>query len=226
MSAIRQSALLTINFPTYSNVSELYIALKEGSKLGHGMKYRNKKPVVFYGSSITQGACASRPGNIYQNVFSRRMGMDYINLGFSGSGKAEDVIVDYMAKLEMSVFVSDYDHNAPNVEYLEKTHEKMYKKIRERNPDIPYIIMSKPDFEGTYDINVRRRNVIMRTYENALFSGDKKVYFIDGEAIFKGDYADMCTVDTVHPNDLGFALMAKAFINTFGKVMRENDVLS
>ena len=64
--------------------------MQESATVGEGLKYRDIPPVVYYGSSITQGACASRPGNAYQNVIARRMNLDFINLGFSGNGRATE----------------------------------------------------------------------------------------------------------------------------------------
>lgn len=201
----------TLCMPSYNNLKDLYIGLQKDAHLGEGMPYANLPPIVFYGSSITQGGCASRPGNAYVNVISRRLNRDVINLGFSGSGKGEDNIVDYMAGLSMSVFVSDYDHNAPDAQHLLATHLKMYQKIRAAHPDIPYIMISKPDFNNAQTSltgNIDCRNVIIDTYRYAYEYGDKNVYFIDGESLFCGPYEDMCTVDGTHPNDLGFALMA------------------
>ena len=206
----RQMRYFTLNFPSYSGVEDFYVGVSEDAEIGGGLKYKNELPVVFYGSSITQGGCASRPGNIYQNVISRRMGLDYINLGFSGNGRAEDTIVDYMAGLPMCAFVCDYDHNAPNAEHLRATHCNMYKKIRATHPDIPYIMVSRHDFDCEYDKNIIRRDVIIDTYRYARESGDRNVYYIDGASIYRGPYEDMCTVDMVHPNDLGFALLADA----------------
>jgi hypothetical protein len=218
----RELRHFTIHFPTYSNVHALFIGLQQDATVGGGMKYRDLPPVVYYGSSITQGGCTSRPGNIYQNVVSRRLRLDYLDLGFSGSGRAEDLIVDYMAGLPMSAFVSDYDHNAPNAEYLAKTHCKMYQRIREAKPDIPYIMMSRVDFDCGYDENVERRDVIIDTYRYARAQGDRNVYLIDGEGVFRGKYVDMCTVDGVHPNDLGFALMADAVEATLVRAMTQH----
>jgi hypothetical protein len=100
----------------------LYIGLQEGAKVEGGLKYRSELPVYYYGSSITQGACSSRPGNAYQSIISRRQNLDFVNLGFSGSGRAEEIIANYMAEQKMLAFVCDYDHNAPNPEYLNDTH--------------------------------------------------------------------------------------------------------
>ena len=206
----RQMRYVTINFPSYSHVKNLYIGLQEDATLTSGMKYKPLLPVVYYGSSITQGGCASRPGNAYQNVISQRTNLDFINLGFSGNGKGEDVIADYMATLSMSAFVSDYDHNTPNPEHLQATHFKLYQKIREKHPDIPYIMVSKPDFKPHAQAEIERRNIIMESYFKAREIGDRNVYFVDGEGMFRGPYANMCTVDGTHPTDMGFALMADA----------------
>ena len=219
----RKKRYITINFPTYHNVDALYIGLADGSMVGEGKKYRVEKPAVFYGSSITQGGCASRPGNTYQAILSRRLDMNYINLGFSGNGKGEDLIVDYMANLDMCAFVSDYDHNASD-EILVVTHKKMYQKIREKHPDIPYIMMSRVDADSGsngYSQTRLRRKIIHDTFAYALEEGDENVYFIDGEGIFRGPYEDCCTVDSIHPNDFGFLRMAEAIEATFPRIIND-----
>ena len=198
-----------LNFPLYNNVSRLLIGVKEGSAFEEPMKYSNALPAVFYGSSITQGGCASRPGTCYQNHLSRAFDMDYVNLGFSGSGCGEDEIIEYLAGLEMSAFVSDYDHNANTPERLRDTHEKLYRAVRAKHPDVPYVILSRPDY-GRRVLDDACRAMIMRTFQNALADGDKNVYFVDGASIFAGDEYDACTVDGTHPNDLGFYRFFKA----------------
>ena len=209
----RRLRYFTVNFPTYSFVRELWIGLQQDATVGEGLKYRDIPPVVFYGSSITQGACANRPGNTYQSIISRRMSLDFINLGFSGNGKAEDNMVEYLAGLKMSAFVSDYDHNAPNVEHLKNTHYKMYQRIRNAHPEIPYIMISRVDFDYSYNDSILRRDVIYDTYRRARANGDRNVYYIDGAGVFRGPYQEMCTTDGCHPTDLGFALMADAIGN-------------
>ncbi|MBQ8850133.1 MAG: hypothetical protein IJ011_07380 [Clostridia bacterium] len=217
----KETRYITINFPLYGEVGELSIGLCEGATVEEGAKYINEHPVVFYGSSITQGGCASRSGIAYEAIVSRRLNIDYINLGFSGNGKAEDAIVEYMTGLDMSVFVADYDHNAPNVEYLAATHYKMYERIREAKPDIPYVMISRPDFlkRGT-DMrdSVLRRRVVLDSFHKAYIeNGDRNVYFIDGEGFFNGEFADCATVDGTHPNDYGMVCMA----NTIGNALRK-----
>lgn len=199
---------ITINFPLFSNVSELYIGLQEDAIIKEAAPYKNAKPIVYYGSSVTQGGCASRPGMSYPAIISRKFNYDYINLGFSGNAKAEDEITEYIKNMDMSVFVYDYDYNAPSVEHLEKTHEKMFKAIREKNPFLPVIIMSRPKHFLT-EVEKTRRGIIENTYLNAISVGDKNVYFIDGSAL-TGLCKDDGTVDNCHPTDLGFVSMAEA----------------
>jgi len=117
-----------------------------------------------------------------------------------------------MASLPMSVFVSDYDYNAPSVEHLKNTHEKLYRKIREKNPTVPYIMLSRPsaDVSSSYETVCRRREIVFETFMKARAEGDKNVFYIDGESIFRGRDADAATVDGAHPNDYGFILMANA----------------
>ncbi len=204
----RKMREITINFPAYCGVKKLYIGLQEGANIEEPKPYRNKKPIVYYGSSITQGGCVSRPGRTYQEIISRRFNYNYINLGFSGNAKGEDAMADYIKSLDMSLFVYDYDHNAPNPEHLRNTHEKMFKTIREAHPNLPIIIMSRPKYSLTSE-EEERLQVICSTYENAVNAGDKNVYLITGKELCSlcGDEG---TVDRCHPTDLGFYSMAAA----------------
>lgn len=199
---------ITINFPLYSNVNELYIGLDGKSTVGEAEAYKNPRPIVYYGSSITQGGCASRPGNTYQGFISRRFDCDYINLGFSGNARAEEAIIEYIKTLDMSVFVYDYDHNAPSAEYLMSTHNKMFKAIRRAKPDIPVVIMSRPKYYLTSE-EKERLAVIEKTFTEALAEGDKRVFLLNGETLMRECKAEG-TVDDCHPNDLGFMSMARA----------------
>lgn len=198
----------TLDMPLYSAVSELYVGLSDTAKVQAPTPYANGKPVVFYGSSITQGACASRAGNCYEAILSRRFNMDYINLGFSGSAKGEDPMIAYLASLDMSVFVCDYDYNAPNAAHLAATHEKLFKAVRAAHPTIPVIFMTKPEWYLGEE-NVKCLAVVRQTYENAKAAGDTNVYFLDNRALL-AQCGNEGTVEGIHPNDYGFYSMAAA----------------
>jgi hypothetical protein len=209
----------TINFPVHAVVESLEVGLKPGCSIGEARPYRDVKPVLFYGSSIVHGTAASRPGYIYPAIISRDLNIDYRNIGFSGMAKGEKAITEWMATLPMSIFVCDYDHNAPTIDHLKDTHYRMYEIIREKNPDVPYIMVTRPDYwtmiRDQEDI-LKRRDVIMSSYLKARATGDKNVYFIDGLSFNVAPNQYDTSVDAVHPNDMGFVRMA----STIGTVIR------
>ncbi len=200
---------IEIYFPLYFTINDVFVGLKEGCSISEHPKYKYQDPIVFYGSSITQGGCASHAGNDYISLLSRWLNSDIINLGFSGSAKGEQEMANYLASLSPSIFVIDYDHNAPTVEHLNKTHYNLYETIRKKHSLTPIVIISKPDIEKKGQNYVERREVIKNTLKKAKELGDKNVYFIDGETLFGTKDRDACTVDDCHPNDLGFYRMAE-----------------
>ncbi len=219
----KKQRYITINFPLYSIVEDLEIALDKKATLGHGKKYTYSKPIVFYGSSITQGASASKPGNATSHMVSRCFDSDFINLGFSGNAKGERQMAEFIGSIDASMLILEYDHNAPSVEHLRQTHYAFYKTVRDLKPNMPIILVSKPDFYATtfyvteQKQNVERRQIVIDSYERAKAEGDKNVYFIDGKTILSGDFYFDCTVDGTHTNDLGFYRMAKKYISFIKK---------
>lgn len=205
----RKKRTLTIEFPLYSGVKKLYIGLNREAELLPPEPYAVPEPVVYYGSSITQGGCASKPGSAYQNILSARLDCDYVNLGFSGSGRGEETAAEYIAGLPMSAFVLDYDHNAPTPEHLRRTHERFFRIIRERRPGLPVLFLTRPKY-GLTEEEKERREIIRETYERATAAGDRNVYFLDGPSMMGEEPGDNGTVDGTHPTDSGFLCMANA----------------
>jgi len=206
-----------LHFPLYNNVDTLHIGLQKDSEVKSFAPYKDVPPILYYGSSITQGGCASRPGNNYPAIISRWNMIDFICLGFSGSAHGEFAFAAYIASLDLSIFVMDYDHN-DNAENLRIHHEPFFKRYREQKPNTPVIFVTAPDFDNDKAAFTERRSIIRQTYENAVAAGDKNVYFVDGEKLFMGDLRDSCTVDGCHPNDLGFARMAEVIYKAIGLV--------
>lgn len=216
---------ITINFPMYTNVNKLMIGLKEGCTVKKPEPYSISKPVVFYGSSISQGGCATRPGNVYTALLSRWLDADHINLGFSGSDRGETALAKHIANLEMSAFVYAYGHNAPSIEHYRNTHYPFYKIVRDKNPLLPIIIMSPPicpQIRTAYIIerHTLRRSIAMSTYLKALEEGDRNVYFVDGFSVMPNTEPQECTVDGCHPNDHGFYSIAKALYPVLETVLK------
>ncbi|MDR6551888.1 SGNH/GDSL hydrolase family protein [Paenibacillus qinlingensis] len=211
---------ITIHLPRNVELEDVQIELEDDARLEAPTPYTFEIPMVFYGSSITEGGCATRPANAYTALLSRWLDADYINLGFSGSAKGEPELAAYIAGLEMSVFIMDYDHNAPTVDHLERTHEPFFKEIRKAQPELPILFLTKPDFDLKPEEAAQRRAIIQRTYGNAKAAGDEFVHFIDGERFFGETNRESCTIEGCHPNDLGFMRMAEVIYPDLGDMLR------
>lgn len=206
---------ITLYFPSFVNISDLFIGLEENAILTEAEPYVNDLPVVFYGSSITQGACASRSGNTYPNILSRRFNFDYLNLGFAGACKAETAIIDYLCDLPMKLLVYDYDHNTPSAEFLRETHLPGVRKLRNAHPHIPIIMLSKPNQHNGQEEAIKRMRIIKESYEALRRESTAPVHFLNGQEIFESHDREMMTMDNTHPTDLGFYCMAEALSNMF-----------
>lgn len=206
-------------FPLYNNVTGLSVRLDEGATVRKSKAYRDVLPILYYGSSITQGGCASRPDNAYQGLICKKNEIDYINLGFSGNAKAEESMVDYLSTIDCSLFVCDYDHNAPRVEHLENTHYALYERYRKARPSTPILFLTRPDYAR---VNVheseKRMDIIRNTYKRARKAGDKKVFFLSGMEFYGKENFENFAVDGCHPTDYGFAKMAKRIYEKMCKI--------
>lgn len=214
-----QERVITINFPLYSDVRKLYIGLQMDASLKRAPDYRIKKPVVYYGSSITQGACASKPGSSYPSILSRKFDCDYINLGFAGGARGEETMGAYLRELDMSVFVMDYDHNAPNLARLKETHGRLFHQIRSRNPKLPILILPRPRYYHRGE-DKARFEVIERTYLDAIAQGDEHVYFVSNRKLMEL-VEDNGSVDNTHPTDSGFLSMSLAIKEVFEQILKQ-----
>lgn len=201
---------ITVNLPLYSGVSELVIGFPENAGVALPTDRATDAPIAFYGSSITQGGCVSRPGNMYSHILCRALNADCLNLGFSGSALGEQSVAEYLAGRDISAFVMDYDYNSESAQTLRDTHYPFYKTVREAHPDIPIIFVTHPYYTEPTSGDIARINVIRDTYERAMSEGDKNVYFVDSETFFSTEMRDLYAVDLLHPNDLGHFMMAKA----------------
>ncbi|MBR4943662.1 MAG: hypothetical protein IKZ28_06475 [Clostridia bacterium] len=201
-----------IFLPLYNAVNSVHIGLKKGCALQESRPYKHTNPVLFYGSSITQGGCASKPGDDYVNMLCRMLDTDIWNLGFSGSARAEQVMVEYIAAQNPSVFVLDYDHNAPDAAHLAKTHFYLYETVRKAHSTTPIVMMTMPTIEGyeTRGWYQPRREEILKSFAKAKELGDNNVYLVDCYGCFGESAKGECgTVDDCHPNSLGFMRMAE-----------------
>ena len=139
----RQERELTLYLPLYKPVKVLGIGLgRRRRRLRKARRFANPKPVVFYGTSITQGGCASRSGMSYQAILGRQLNLDFVNLGFSGNGKGEPAVANMVAEIDASAFVLDFSQNNPTIESLREVYEPFLTTLRTKHPKTPIIAIT------------------------------------------------------------------------------------
>ena len=210
----RQTRNITLNFPLYQGVTEVLVGLDPDADILPPPPYAREGRCVVYGTSITQGGCASRPGMLPTNTLSRRLNVEFINLGFSGSGKGEPEVAKTISEIENPIcYVLDYEANSQGIETFRNTLPEFIRILRQAHPDVPIIVMpchkrprecfSQEALAGAQEYREFQRT----TVEELRCKGDEKIVFLDASE-FLGEDFDECTVDGCHPNDLGFLRIA------------------
>jgi hypothetical protein len=210
----RENRIITLNFPLYQGVEEVWVGLDLEAQIDHPPVYDSTKKIIVYGTSITQGGCASRPGMAYTNILSRRINLEFLNLGFSGNGKGEPELAHILAEIpDPACLILDYEANCVSTELLQKTLPDFISIYREKHPLTPILVISrithaKEKFDPQMaQVRAERKQVQIRTVEQRRELDDANIYFCDGAALLGKD-AHECTVDGSHPTDLGFLRMA------------------
>ncbi len=198
-----------IYLPLYNGIEKLEIGISSDMQFDQP-KMVKRKQVVYYGTSIAQGACASRPGMAFTSILERKLGCELVNLGFSGSGKMEPVMADVLTEIDADVFVIDCLWNIPNSkhELIEERVINLTKTLRKTHPDTPILFVGQSHFKKPWP------STISKVQENAvsklLADGFKDVHILSGEKLIGDDGEG--TVDGCHPNDLGMMRQADAIM--------------
>jgi len=211
----REMRNVTLNFPLYQGVKEVHVGLEPGAKIMAPPAYEDDRPIIVYGTSITQGGCAERPGIAYTNILSRKLNRPFINLGFSGSGRGEPEMARIIATIpNPGCFVLDYEANAAGKQ-LENTLDEFVTILREAHPEVPILVVSRipwaRDLISSTQMadRVHKRDFQRDLFEGRRVAGDENIRFLDGETLLPDD-PNECTVDGVHATALGFWQMARA----------------
>jgi hypothetical protein len=211
--------------PLYDGLEHLEIGVSRESEIKSPEinSPQTGRPVVFYGTSITQGGCASRAGMSYPNILSRKLDREIVNLGFSGNGKLDLEIAEAMATIPASCFVIDC---LPNVtpELMNENYSRFLEIIRREQPQIPVILVENILYPHMYFDQevfsfIREKNEILsRIYKAGRKNGDRKIYYVKADALIGDDQEG--TVDGVHLTDLGFLRLAERLYPVIRKRMQ------
>lgn len=204
---------ICIYLPLYGPIDVIAVGVDEKAGFDRPAPFAVEKPAVFYGTSITQGGCASRPGLSYQATVARSLNIDFANYGFSGLGRCEREVAEALSEIDASCFVLDVGQNT-SVEELDERFSPFLNTIRGAKPVIP-VLVTTPIFynaelwSGEHQATVaRKREIIRGCVARRTAAGDERLYLLEARDYLWSDFTDGA-VDGGHPNDLGFARMAE-----------------
>jgi len=212
---------ITIYLALYSPVRVLQIGLDKDAAVERATPFALAAPVVFYGTSITQGGCASRSGMSYQAIVGRRLNLNHVNLGFSGNGKGEPALARAVAEIDAAAFVLDFAQNNPDVDSLAQVYDPFIGTLRERHPETPILaitpIYAAAESTGNQR-NEQMRALIRKVVARRIAAGDTHLQIVEGTDLLGPSRVDGL-VDGTHPNDLGFQWMADGLVERLRKVL-------
>ena len=194
-----------VYLPLYNGAKDVQVGLCAGANMKPCVE--RGKPIVFYGTSITQGGCASRPGMAYTAIIQRRLGIPVVNMGFSGSGNMEFEMAETLAKMDASAYVIDTMWNIGINTVKKGTYERFLRRLRELRPDVPILLVNDYHFghHGTQtDKGTAMRSLFARLSSESAFA--KGFALVDGAGVY--DLEGNGTVDGVHPDSYGMMRLA------------------
>jgi hypothetical protein len=212
----------TLYLPLYNGIDSLQIGVPTGVKF-QPIAPRKKKPIVFYGTSITHGACASRPGMPHPAILGRRLNLPIINLGFSGNGKMEAEVGSLLCELSAAAYVIDCLPNMDGTQVSERA-VPLVRQLREAQPEAPIILVEDRTFTNAWIRESRRqhhaqsRAQLRKAFGQLQKSGTSELYYLEGENLLGKDSEG--ATDGSHPSDLGFMRQADAFEPILREVLR------
>ena len=198
--------------PLYNGIEFLKIGVDPKSEFE--LLAPRKRPIVFYGTSITHGACASRPGMVHTAILGRRLDWPVVNLGFSGNGRMHSEVGDYLTKIDAAVYVIDCLPNM-NAKMVAERCIPLVKQIRQEKPNTPIVLVEDrrntnswilPNRDAHHTAN---HQALRNAYELLLDDDVERLYYIGGDELYGTD-SDGAT-DGSHASDLGFYRQANVF---------------
>lgn len=196
----------TLYLPMYARLKALDIGLDAAAGLAAPTPLRLDRPVVFYGSSFVQGACAARGSMAYPAILGRRLGVDIVNLGFAGDGTCEADMAACLADIDAASFVMGPILN--DLPLMQERYAAFIDILRRQRPQMPIVLMTRLHTLGQrepYAVNA----IVEAVYARHRERGDRLIHLVDAYALY-GDGSEYPTCDGVHPTDHGFRRIADA----------------
>ena len=207
--------------PLYNGVTSLHVGVPEGASF-RGVPPRTEKTIVYYGTSIAQGASASRPGMAHTAILGRRLDVPVINLGFSGNGRMDLELAHLLGELDAAVYVIDCLPNM-RADMVKERAAQFLRILRSARPATPIVLVEDrthtqshwlPEWQERHRTS---RAALRAAYDALCAEGQRDIVYVEGEDLIGDDGEG--TVDGSHPNDLGFVRIADALEPVLRKVL-------
>ena len=214
--------LYTAYLPLYNGVEKLEVGVKAGA-IFTPILPRAEKPLLFYGTSIMHGACASRPGMTISALLGRRYDMPTVNLGFSGNGRLELELADLIGEVDAAVYCVDCLPNLNPDQVAERT-VPFFRRLRKHRPDTPIVMVedrlftNSPFFGATRNRHEGNQKAFRAGYEELVKQGMAGLHYLRGKDLLGSD--GEAATDGSHPNDLGFMRYADAYAKVLDPLLR------
>jgi|GEM_PF-222667 len=210
---VPQGAECMLFLPLYNGVESVAIGVPKGKALSKPAG-PSSKPIVIYGTSITQGGCASRPGMACTAIVRRALDVPVINLGFSGNGRMEPEMADLLAELDPAVYVLDCLWNMRPEEISERV-APFVRKLRQARPDTPILLAEDSSVSNTTP--TEKGAILRRIYDGLKTEGVSNLHFLSNRDMLGSDGEG--TVDGCHPNDVGMLRQATVFCRFLASIL-------
>ena len=214
-----------INFPIYNGVEKLEVGVPANAKF-EMVAPRKDKPIVFYGTSIIQGAAASRPGLTIAARIGRKLDIPIINLGFCGCGRMDMPVVELLAELDPAIYVIDCLPNM-GAAMVEKRTAPLVKRLREAHSDTPILLVEEHDspspslFPGKAAGIKKKQDALRAEYDKLIQSGVKNLYYLKGSDLIGHDGEG--TGDSIHPNDIGASRYVAEYEKALSAILKKEE---
>lgn len=203
--------------PLYNSVEWLEIGVPDEAFF-ESIPVRKEKPIVVYGTSIAQGACASRPGMAWTNILERKMDRPVLNFGFSGNGELEPELIDLFKEINAKIYILDCLPNLTLGEEFseEEVHKRILNSVRtlHKNSNTPILLVEHAGYgdkttNKNLAANTNNLNAVMqKAFAELKTKGVQNIYYLS-QAEIGLNFESF--VDGVHPTDLGMQQYAKAY---------------
>ena len=199
---------ITIYLPLYASIKIEKLYIEKSAAIKKANDLSEIDPIIYYGSSITQGASASNPGLSYEAIISRNTKIDFINFGFSANGLGDIEIAALIGSLDSSLIVLDYWANPTSLQY-KKSLPQFVDAIRKKRKNVPILIITPFYSIGLEKQQKEKKEIISNFVENLKKQGDTNIYMIEGTKMLSKELS-FGLVDGIHLNSLGFWFAANA----------------